>query len=276
MKKLGKVADLGDGAKQARCPACAEKGQDKKGEHLRIYPDGKFGCCVFSGDREHRRRIFALAGERVRQSIKVQVAKANPVGVVQRGILGKLGQAFATPTPTDAPDGVFEVESQSAMPDGPDGVGEVELQNESRTPRTGESESSGNVQPTSQEPRTGRTASLNSNGDLFDFLRTQRTPQYSYTCTPPTAQDDKEGVYKLKECGGGVRSVREGEGAVEPPEATGKKRRLPFLTPGGTLVIPFDSPARFHWWNGGQSVKETLAEVRRAMEPRKDQDAVTV
>jgi len=33
-------------------------------------------------------------------------------------------------------------------------------------------------------------------------------------------------------------------------------------TPGGTLSIPFDSDPKYHWWNGGQSVKETLAEVQ--------------
>jgi hypothetical protein len=48
-----------------------------------------------------------------------------------------------------------------------------------------------------------------------------------------------------------------------PPIAAGEK--LPYLTPGGTLVIPFDSPERYHWWKGGQSVSETLAEVKRRM-----------
>ena len=37
--------------------------------------------------------------------------------------------------------------------------------------------------------------------------------------------------------------------------------RLPFLTADGTLSIPFDSPGRYHWWRGGQSVKATLQEV---------------
>lgn len=46
----------------ARCPACAEAGADNAGEHLVIYPSGKFGCCACPGDAEHRRRIFTLAG----------------------------------------------------------------------------------------------------------------------------------------------------------------------------------------------------------------------
>lgn len=46
----------------ARCPACAETGGDRKGNHLSILSSGKFGCAAMSGDAEHRRRIFALAG----------------------------------------------------------------------------------------------------------------------------------------------------------------------------------------------------------------------
>jgi len=45
----------------------------------------------------------------------------------------------------------------------------------------------------------------------------------------------------------------------QPPITAGE--RLPFLTAGGDLSIPFDSPARYHWWNGGQRVDATLAEA---------------
>src|SRR5512136_1443079 len=64
VQKLEKVRELANGVTQARCPACAEGGGDRKGEHLRIYPDGRYGCCVHPKDREHRKRIFALAGVR--------------------------------------------------------------------------------------------------------------------------------------------------------------------------------------------------------------------
>ena len=47
-------------------------GTDRKGEHLRISPEGKFGCCVFPGDREHRKRIFALAGDHGPKGIRVK------------------------------------------------------------------------------------------------------------------------------------------------------------------------------------------------------------
>ena len=46
----------------ARCPACAERGADRKGEHLVVYEDGGYGCVACKGDTEHQRRIFALAG----------------------------------------------------------------------------------------------------------------------------------------------------------------------------------------------------------------------
>lgn len=46
----------------ARCPACAEDQRDRSGEHLAIFPDGRFACSAHAGDHEHRRRIFALVG----------------------------------------------------------------------------------------------------------------------------------------------------------------------------------------------------------------------
>jgi hypothetical protein len=47
----------------ARCPACWEKGSDRNGDHLIVYPDGRFACCCHPGPRgeEHRQRIYALA-----------------------------------------------------------------------------------------------------------------------------------------------------------------------------------------------------------------------
>lgn len=39
--KLEKVRELAGGIVEARCPACAEGDNDRSGEHLRIYPDGR-------------------------------------------------------------------------------------------------------------------------------------------------------------------------------------------------------------------------------------------
>jgi len=51
---------------EARCPACAELGQDTSGNHLFILDSGfgKWGCVVNPGPhgKEHRRRIAELAG----------------------------------------------------------------------------------------------------------------------------------------------------------------------------------------------------------------------
>lgn len=54
-----------DGKITARCPACKEIGHDKKGNHLVIYPNGKYSCIMFPGEtgKEHRKRIYKLAGK---------------------------------------------------------------------------------------------------------------------------------------------------------------------------------------------------------------------
>lgn len=48
----------------ARCPACAETGNDNNADHLFINSDGKFGCVLYQGadGTEHRKRIFELVG----------------------------------------------------------------------------------------------------------------------------------------------------------------------------------------------------------------------
>ena len=51
-----------NGKTTARCPACKESGNDTTGEHLVIYPDGRFGCVVNEGNSEHRKRIYELVG----------------------------------------------------------------------------------------------------------------------------------------------------------------------------------------------------------------------
>lgn len=51
-----------DGRIVAQCPACAEAGYDKSGNHLTVWPSGKWSCCVNPGDKAHNRRIFELCG----------------------------------------------------------------------------------------------------------------------------------------------------------------------------------------------------------------------
>ncbi len=209
--RLERVVELGDGLHRARCPACAEAGGDRKGQHLRLYRDGKFGCCVHPGDKEHRARIFALAGDHRPKSIKVRTESAREFGARQIELPGWLT-------------------SQSAKPDGTDGVAQVEL------PETRH-----------QQERTARTGELELKEDLLDQNRTLRTTQYSLYIAK------EQNVSVLKGFSGPVRDVRF------------EKGRLPCLTAAGDLVIPFDSPARYHWWDGGQSVTETRAELQERM-----------
>ncbi len=42
----------------------------------------------------------------------------------------------------------------------------------------------------------------------------------------------------------------------------GKIRPVPYFDHNGTLIIPFDSPQKYHWWNrNGQSIKDTLRDL---------------
>lgn len=228
LSKLEKVRHLGNGGVEARCPACAEGGHDRKGEHLLIKPDGRFGCCANPKDREHRKRIFALAGDTAPRSIKVKppaVKVAAPA--VMSGVLGRLGRVFASPAKPengpDASDGASEVRSE------PDAV---------RTPRTGETKS---IEAGQQESRT------------------LRTPLNTYTC----GAENRDGHVCIE-----IQGVPVGvsaQSAISTPLMESAKGvrgvRMPYLTPGGVLGIPFESPERFHWWKGGQSIAETRAEV---------------
>ena len=87
--KLEKVRELAGGIVQARCPACAEGGGDRKGEHLRIYPDGRYGCCVHPKDGEHRKRVFALAGVRKPGTftLRIKTPPALPAGRSVKAVL---------------------------------------------------------------------------------------------------------------------------------------------------------------------------------------------
>lgn len=45
-----------------------------------------------------------------------------------------------------------------------------------------------------------------------------------------------------------------------------KKQSAPFLTASGELRIGFDSPKKYHWWDGGQSIEKTLIELKASKE----------
>jgi len=60
--KLQNLKKGSSGKITARCPACQAAGSDNAGEHLVIYPDGKYGCVAYPKDKEHNKDIFKLVG----------------------------------------------------------------------------------------------------------------------------------------------------------------------------------------------------------------------
>ena len=46
----------------ARCPACTAEGADTLGIHLVVYPNGKYACVKYQGDKNHNRHIWKLVG----------------------------------------------------------------------------------------------------------------------------------------------------------------------------------------------------------------------
>lgn len=72
LNRLEKVRHHPAGKITARCPACAEEDRDRTGNHLAIFPTGKFSCIAIPEDSDHRRRIFTLVG------IKTDPPRRNP------------------------------------------------------------------------------------------------------------------------------------------------------------------------------------------------------
>ena len=62
--RLRKVKTGESGRIVAQCPVCALGGSDKTGNHLVVYPDGRFGCVANPGPegKEHRRAILKEVG----------------------------------------------------------------------------------------------------------------------------------------------------------------------------------------------------------------------
>ncbi len=224
--KLEKVRELPGGIVQARCPACAEGGHDRTGEHLRIYPDGRFGCCVHPKDKEHRKRIFALAGGKLPLHSSGTFAvrlKAPSATTTTRSVKAAL-TAFMAGT-----------------------LG---------TPKT-ESETSVPAVPTSL-----RTATMPTIAD-FGTLGTGNSELRARARVDSTAHIDIGGNLpeKLKDSETAVPSVPR---AKSPETFDQDAKPLPFLTSGGDLVIPFDSPERFHWWKP-DGERLTIADIRAGL-----------
>jgi hypothetical protein len=69
----------------------------------------------------------------------------------------------------------------------------------------------------------------------------------------------------------GIKELKKGQ-VIKLPEQSakqlieaGKIKPLPYLD-RETLTIPSDSPQKYHWWNRGQSVLDTLKELKASEE----------
>lgn len=83
----------------ARCPVCAADGKDGKGEHLCIFPDGRFACVVYpSGEGKiHRKRIFELVGlDERRTGFRVNQIRQLIRQPIIKNVLGHLGRLKIT------------------------------------------------------------------------------------------------------------------------------------------------------------------------------------
>ena len=216
-KKLEKCVDLAGGMRRARVSGVrrAGAGQDR-GASADLPGRAVLGAACSRATGSIAKRIFALAGEHTRQTIKVRVAVAKSGGPIQAGILGTLGTALCESGPE------FGRLGRGSGKSKPRSI-------ESRTLRTGVSKSNGGSVAEICQP-------LGENGPL----RTLRTPlQYSRVYLEKEPLKEVVHVSALKEFGEGVRSVREGEGVEQPPKEAGKGEKLPYLDPSGGLVIPF-------------------------------------
>jgi len=230
--KLENICELAGDILQARCPACAAGGNDRTGDHLRIYPDGRFGCCVHPKDGEHRKRIWALAGRKQHRppsgtfSLRIKPPPALPAAQsVKTALTSFAARTLRTPV------------SESVS-----------------------SESKALYHSPASQVLTRSQPELQSK-----YFRTLRTPIFN----PRAYVSGYMPMYMCKDSDNGVLPVLTPlptATANLPPTIAGPacqtSIRLPFLTAGGTLSIPFDSDPKYHWWKlGGQSVEQTRAEV---------------
>ena len=122
LKKLKKAVQK-DGKVEAQCPACVEAGADSTGNHLVVYPNGKYGCVANPGDDEHSKIIFKLAGQRegaVSHQLAIRKLEIGESKVLMK--VGRLGRERPTPVRNGdekIPAQPNPVEVEQERPDGP-------------------------------------------------------------------------------------------------------------------------------------------------------------
>lgn len=95
LSKLTNVKPGPNGCTIARCPVCEKNGHDRKGTHLRIFPNGAYGCAANQKDEDHLRQIWELAGDGSIGTIEREdLTLKEPLDVVEtffeESLLGKL------------------------------------------------------------------------------------------------------------------------------------------------------------------------------------------
>ena len=219
---LEKLRTIDGGRIQARCPACAESGGDTKGQHLVVYPNGSFGCCIYPGDKQHRRQIFALVGKK--KSIPViTVRKASRDQPARQWT--SVSVTMTLPAPPTAANPELPVPSVPEMKSG------------NRLPPAG------------------------TLGTLISYSRAH-TGREGITCAPYIEGRGVLPVPSVPE----PSNNKDSETPVPsvPNQSLALKGPRLFIDSSGGLVIPSNSPARYHYWKGGQSVDETLNEIQSA------------
>ena len=121
VSRLMNVSCKTNGEIVAQCPACAAAGGDSKGDHLIVFPDGKFGCVAHSKDKAHNRKILKLVGHRPTHGFTVEEGYGYAVSpsTVPNGGGGATPYTYGTrpgrrlallmPMIPDSSDSIFEV-----------------------------------------------------------------------------------------------------------------------------------------------------------------------
>ena len=134
--KLEKVRELAGGIVQARCPACAEGGGDRKGEHLRIYPDGRYRVLCPSEGWGAPEADFCPGGGEAQEAGDIHTAgedaAGNAGGQVGEGGFGRLRSGTLGTPKTESENGVPGVPTSPAADFGTLGTGNSKLRARAR------------------------------------------------------------------------------------------------------------------------------------------------
>src|SRR5208282_669062 len=99
-----------------------ESGNDRKGEHLYVYANGRFGCVIYPAaeGKIHRQRILELTGMKERQAEfrvnKIYQTIKQPIIKDVLGHLGRLNLTFAHSEPSIIKKGEFINEDNPKIP----------------------------------------------------------------------------------------------------------------------------------------------------------------